>query len=283
MCIASFVGLKNIDLTFQADDKDPDFVVPFVNAPRQPGLPSKEYYQDTQIVKSYGQVIGQVLEALLQEASFNSNEQLIVTEILAQSAELVEEVLEFETRLANATPATEEAEDVTFYYNPLTLDDIVNLVPQLSLKYFVSALVPAAPLPKKLIVQSPRYFQDLSGILYETKPETLQAFFVWKIVQSYAYKIEDDAVIPLKRFNNALQGKDPDATEERWRTCVKVAHDGLGWILSKFFVEKAFSESAKNFGDNVISDIRIQFIEKLKRANWMSQGVRELGIQKGNL
>lgn len=55
----------------------------------------------------------------------------------------------------------------------------------------------------------------------------------------------------------------------------------LGWILSKFFIEKAFSAEAKNFGDRIVSDIKYQFIKKLKEAEWMSRDVRELGIEKG--
>ncbi len=54
-----------------------------------------------------------------------------------------------------------------------------------------------------------------------------------------------------------------------------------GWILSKFFVEKAFSEEAKHFGDHIVSEIKVQFIKKLKGAEWMSKNVRDLGIEKG--
>ena len=54
-----------------------------------------------------------------------------------------------------------------------------------------------------------------------------------------------------------------------------------GWILSKFFVEKAFSEEAKHFGDQIVSDIKAQFVEKLRGAEWMSKNVRDLGIEKG--
>lgn len=54
-----------------------------------------------------------------------------------------------------------------------------------------------------------------------------------------------------------------------------------GWILSKFYVEKAFSEEAKGFGDRIVSDIKVQFIKKLRGAEWMSKSVRNLGIEKG--
>jgi endothelin-converting enzyme len=56
--------------------------------------------------------------------------------------------------------------------------------------------------------------------------------------------------------------------------------DGLGWILSRFFVEKAFSEKAKNFGDQIVSDIKEMFIEKLKKTKWMDKSVVELAIEK---
>ena len=257
--------------------------MPFVNAPRQPGLPSKEYYKDPELVARYGQVIGQVLEALLREAGSRPVDPVAPSNMFTRSAELVERILMFESKLAKETPAAEEAEDVTFYYNPLTFDETLHILPQLSLEHLVSVFAPTAPSPSKIIVGSPHYLQTLAQVLRETSAETLQAYFVWKTVQMYAYKIEDDAVKPLKRFNNELQGKDPDATEERWRTCVKVSDYGLGWILSKFFVEKAFSEAAKAFGDKIVSDIKLQFIEKLKRAKWMSKEVRELGIEKGDL
>ncbi len=50
--------------------------------------------------------------------------------------------------------------------------------------------------------------------------------------------------------------------------------------MSRFFVEKAFSEKAKNFGDQVVSDIKDMFIEKLKKTKWMDKSVVELAIEK---
>lgn len=72
------------------------------------------------------------------------------------------------------------------------------------------------------------------------------------------------------------------AHEARPSPEAKVADSvATGWILSKFFVEKAFSEDAKDFGDRIVSDIKVQFIKKLRGAEWMSESVRNLGIEKG--
>ena len=191
-----------------------------MDAPRQPGLPSKEYYQNKQVVRDYSETIGQVLEALLRKAKPDF--------LSIRSEDLVRSIVRFESHLARATPDTEDAEDVTKYYNPRSLQQVKDLIPQLSIENIISDLAPPGYTPDTIIVGSPTYLTTLSKLLQETSIETLLAYFVWKTVQVYAKKVEDDALKPLLRFNNQLQGKEPDATEERWRTCVKSADDGLG-------------------------------------------------------
>jgi endothelin-converting enzyme len=54
----------------------------------------------------------------------------------------------------------------------------------------------------------------------------------------------------------------------------------VGWLLSRFFVEKAFSASAKEFGDLIVSDIKDQFSKKLKATTWMEKGVISKALEK---
>ena len=192
-------------------------------------MPSKEYYNDSSLVAKYSQAIEGVLENLLHEAKgFSEDLNADFDTLITRSAELVDEVVGFETVLAEATPATEDSEDVTQYYNPRTLDQATDLLPQLSIPAIMARFAPSGCKPKKLIVGSPSYLKAVSKALNGISDEVLLAYFVWKTVQAYAYKIESDSVRPLKRFNNELQGKDPDAVEERWRTCIKNSDNSLG-------------------------------------------------------
>ena len=199
---------------------------------RRPGLPSKEYYKDGEIIETYSKTIGLVLEALLIESQPNTTLCTALSgRLTVDSESLVKDLVAFETKLAEATPSEEEAEDVTQYYNPKTLEETRSLLPQLSIPYIITALAPTGYTTDRIIVGSPSYLKAVASILKSTSVETLQAYFVWKTVQHYAYRVEDDALKPLLRFNNELQGKDPDAVEERWRTCVKVVDHGLGKVL----------------------------------------------------
>jgi len=58
------------------------------------------------------------------------------------------------------------------------------------------------------------------------------------------------------------------------------SNNGLGWILSRFFVEKAFSSRAKKLGDQIVTDIKNVFTEKLKTIDWMDEETTNLAINK---
>jgi len=264
---------------------DPDTVVTTVSAPQQLGLPSKEYYKNKDTVASYSKTIGEVLEALLHEAEHNSTTSsplniLGHTQYRSNREELVRALVDFESKLAEASPDLEDAQDVTKYYNPRTLAETESLLPQVSFSYFFDSMAPKHYQPDRLIINTPEYLKSLSKTLQETSRETLRAYFVWKVVQAYADKVEHSALKPLTRFNNVLKGKDPDASEERWRKCVREVDDDLGWILSKFFVGKAFSKESKEFGDRIVYDIKHQFARKLETIEWMTKDVRKLGMEK---
>ncbi|KAL8956164.1 MAG: hypothetical protein Q9183_006393 [Haloplaca sp. 2 TL-2023] len=214
-----------VDFSIDADDKHPDNVVLMLSALRRPGLPSKEYYQDPSVVGRYTETIGQVLEALLREAHSSEHDFL-----LECSEELVEAIVRLEKNLALASPDEEDAEDVTKYYNPRSPAEVQALLPQLSMPELLSHLAPAGYVPEKVIVGSPPYVYALAMNLEQASYETIRAYLVWKTVQAYVDQIEDEALTPLKRFNNELRGKDPDASEERWRTCVRAVDRSLGGI-----------------------------------------------------
>lgn len=244
-------------------------MVVFVTPPREIGLPAREYYNNTQTVRDYTSVVLNVLHR------FESSEYRELSPLrLAKNLVLLEQ------NLANATPDTQAQEDVTQYYNPKSLEEIEALVPEISFSKIISELGPEGYQAEKLIVGSPSYLKDLSAILSKTPRVVVQAFLKWKAIQSFANEIEDAKIAPLLEFNNRLSGKDPQASEERWRKCIHTLDSGLGWALSRFYVLDSFSEASKKLGDQIVSDIKERFVYVLDQTNWMSPEVRQLGKQK---
>jgi endothelin-converting enzyme len=263
-----------------------------VTPPRRIGLPSREYYQNDELVHDYQQMSAVVLKKVFAHSPGNTTFAQYrrssmsldkpVYQMVPQSdiEELVREVVDLEIKLAAATPPTEDQEDVTKYYNPMTLAELNVLLPQVSFAHILSELAPKGYSPNKIIVGSPSYMTDLAKLLSTSKKETLQAFFIWKAVQQYEKRVEDPSLKALRAFDNQLRGLDPTAKQERWRMCIDAVDRDLGWILSKFFVESAFSKASKKFGDRIVSDIKNSFTTTLKHTEWMTPDVRDRAIKK---
>jgi endothelin-converting enzyme len=219
-----------ISLGVGADDKDPDTNVLQLSAPWSFGLPAKEYYNNTDIVSAYKDTIGAVLEALLKEAY--PNKTVLSTfrneddpEVMKKK--LVDDIVSLEASLAAAAPKPEDSNDVTKYYNPRTLLEAGLLIPEIQVADIVTNFTKGY-VPSKVIVGSPSYLKSLSKILKAQDRTTLQAYFVWKVIAAWGGSVEDDALTPLLRFRNKLQGKAPDVKQERWRTCISVVDSDLG-------------------------------------------------------
>jgi endothelin-converting enzyme len=274
--VLTFLQKRGIDaiesIGVGPDDKSPDDVVIFAMPPFSVGLPAKSYYQSDAILSQYKAAMGAVFNNLVKHAPST----------LKDFTPLAGKVVDFEKEISEHVPELEDLYDVTKSYNVMSVRDTSQLAPQLGLDEVIGALVPKKYKLDKMITSFPEYLTSVSSILDKTSRETLQAFFVWKAVQGFAGAIEADDVKPYTRFVNQLLGRDPDAVPERYRTCIAHVKGSLGWYLSRFFVEAAFSAKAKDMGNQIIKDIKDQFISRIKTLDWMEDDVKKLAIQKVN-
>lgn len=218
-----------ISIGVGADDKDPSSNVISLSPPYSFGLPSKQYYNRSDMVTSYKDAIGSVLEALIKEAhpkdgALSIFEMPEAPGVLNQK--VVDDLVDFESQMASVSPDPEDLSDITKVYNPRTVDEAEAYNPAISVKSIIDHFTNGYK-PSKIIVASPDYLRSLADILANETREVLRAYLVWKVVQSYGSVVEDDAVEPLRRFNNKLQGKEADAKSERWRTCINVVDSDL--------------------------------------------------------
>lgn len=93
------------------------------------------------------------------------------------------------------------------YYNPVSLADADEIVPQVGLAKLIARLAPPNQIPERIINMAPEYLKNLSIILSETPDEIVHDYFLWKQIQAFGPYVEAAAVDPLRRFSNELQGK----------------------------------------------------------------------------
>ncbi|KAI1388799.1 endothelin-converting enzyme 1 [Hypoxylon trugodes] len=263
--VTSFLGLGA-----GADDKNPDVVI-IQASPAGLSLPSPEYYQDNNTVSSYQATLGELFATFLPSNSSKS-----------AAKELAQSVVDLEKKIAAITPPPEDQSDVTKYYNIVKTTDAAKIGPAIGLDSVLKGLVPEDYTGDSLLLAFPEFLGNVSEIISNTSKSTVQSYLVWHLISAYADFVEGPEVEPLIRFTNVLSGKDPDTKAERWKTCVSYVDGTLGWILSRFYIEAAFSDDAKKYGDQIITDIKHQFISKLNGLSWMDDSVKKLAANKVN-
>ena len=105
-----------------ADDKDPDVVVVQAAPPYRVGLPAKDYYSNDDVVKKYEAAVAQVIENLhpkhkdenaTQHAQWMEAKGHDSIAARGKSKDFAHDVVEFEKKLAAASPDAEDRDDVT--------------------------------------------------------------------------------------------------------------------------------------------------------------------------
>src|SRR4051812_33733863 len=84
-------------------------------------------------------------------------------------------------------------------YNPMTLSQATQLIPELPLKESIRTLAPATYTGDRVIVVSPGFMKNVSDLLSTTPTHTLQPYFLWRAITNYqGQTIAPDALKPFK-------------------------------------------------------------------------------------
>lgn len=50
--------------------------------------------------------------------------------------------------------------------------------------------------------------------------------------------------------------------------------------MGRFYIEQAFSQNAREFGEQIVEEIKDQYVAVFKKANWMDEETREMAMKK---
>ncbi|CAK7263683.1 hypothetical protein SEPCBS119000_000607 [Sporothrix epigloea] len=251
------------------DDKDPNTQVISVSPIASVGLPSKVYFEDKEVVAQYLDAMTKVLGAV----------QSSVASIGPADA-AAKAIVDLEARLSYAAPDIEDLYDVTKSYNLMSVKDTAKLLPQFGLEKILDYFVPAGYTPSMTVTAFPEVLANISQIVADTPKEVVHNFLYWRLIVGYSSAVLGPEIQPWRQFLNVLQGKDANAEPERWRTCVRHVGGTLGWILSRFYVEASFSAAAKDFGNQIVSDIKAAYLVNFDKVAWMDDETRRVAAEK---
>ena len=259
-------GIGSLFSSYSSPDRKNSEVYAFYLAQGGLGLPNRDYYLTEnykEIRDYYAGHIERVYDIIGVEAG--------------EARKISEQILKFETEIAQNSRAPAELRDAEKNYNPVSFQALEEKYPELSLKSYILGL--SIPEVDKVIIGQPEYFSYLETIFREENLPVLKQYLHWVILNSSSpflfSKLEDEH---FDMYNRKLRGQ--EVPEPRWKTAVHAVDGLLGEALGEIYVKKHFGEDSRKGMETLISDIRQVFVGRLKSLPWMGDATKEQALKK---
>uniref|UniRef100_A0A673NEZ8 endothelin-converting enzyme 1 n=1 Tax=Sinocyclocheilus rhinocerous TaxID=307959 RepID=A0A673NEZ8_9TELE len=207
-------------------------------------LPSRDYYlnkTNEKVLKAYLDYMVEL--GLLLGGDKNS------TRVQMQ------QILDFETALANITVPQDERRDEEKIYHKITIADLQVLAPAVEWLDYLNFVLSPLELndTEPVVVYAKEYLQQVSDLINKTDHSLLNNYMIWNLVQKGASSLDQRFENAQDKLLESLYGTKKSCTP-RWQTCIGNADDTLGFALGALFVKATFDKQSKEIVTVVYSE-----------------------------
>uniref|UniRef100_A0A3B3HNR1 endothelin-converting enzyme 1 n=1 Tax=Oryzias latipes TaxID=8090 RepID=A0A3B3HNR1_ORYLA len=236
-------------------------------------LPSRDYYLNK---TANEKVLAAYLDYMVELGMLLGGEK---SSTLVQ----MQQILEFETALANITVPQDQRRDEEKIYHKVTIAELQALAPAVDwLEFLTSSLSPLELNDTEPVVLYAReYLQQVSELINKTDRSLLNNYMMWTLVQKSVATLDQRFENAQDRLLESLYGTKKSCTP-RWQTCIGNTDDTLGFALGALFVKATFDKLSKEIAEEMINEIRSAFKQALDRLSWMDEQTRKAAKEKAD-
>lgn len=227
-------------------------------------LPDRDYYLDAKFAEKKTAYLAYV-EKMLTLGGWD------------KPAENAKAIVDFETKLAEATWTRVERRDRDKTYNPATLAELQKLTPGYDWnKYLVATELPKVD---RFIVTTNTSFPKYAEIYAATPLETLKAWQAFKVIDGGAPLLSKRFADASFEFRNKTLAGQPQQ-RPRWKRGVAQVNGLLGEAVGKEYVAAYFPPESKAKMVALVGDIRTVLKTRIDNLDWMGADTKAKAQEK---
>jgi putative endopeptidase len=258
--IAALMGQANVgfqselfDADLDPDEKDPSHYAVYIGQ-RGLGLPDRDYY----LTPAFAQ----------KKAAYQTYVvQMLTLAGWADPAANAVAIVDYETKIAEASWTRIERRDPVKTYNPMTPAELAAAAPGFDWPAWLKA--EGLGEAKRVVVQENTAFPKLAAIYAATPLTTLQAWAAFHVADNAAPFLDHSFADARFEFRERLlQGQ--KAERPRWKRAVGFIDEGMGEALGRAYVAQYFPPDAKAKIDDLVGELRAALGRRIDRVEWMS-------------
>ncbi|XP_069096179.1 endothelin-converting enzyme 1 isoform X1 [Pleurodeles waltl] len=235
------------------------------------GLPSRDYYlnktENKKVLNSYLDFMVQ-LGVLLGGHEDSTRQQM-------------QQILDFETALANITTPQEKRRDEEFIYHRMNAGELQTLAPAIDWMPFLRTVFSPVEINESepVVVYAKEYLVQVSELINSTDKSLLNNYMMWNVVRKASAFLDQRFLDAEEKFLQAMYGTKKSCLP-RWKFCVSDTDSNLGFALGAMFVKATFADDSKSTAQSMIREIRTAFEESLAGLVWMDDETRRVAKEK---
>ena len=221
------------------------------------GLPSHEYYKDSEIMNVYSQVVEEILSRVFSKDDTNEFGWKTWSPVAT-----ARRIINFEKQLAT-----------TYHQNMerWSLDQLQKAAPNIDWITIIETLLPrGTPIPQDILIPSSTFVIELSDrIVQGTNTRTLQLYLIWRILWKYLDTLGEEFVAPRRKLDAKLYGVEVRAKPPRWQTCLAYADHPFGFLLGRYLVRRTLDDNAEQQAGKLLTSIGYTLSDRIQSLDWM--------------
>ena len=230
-------------------------------------LPDKTYYENEngkKLLLSFTKMLEKALE------------------ILGYSTEKIDEIvtktLEFDKLIYPSTKTSVELADYTKSYNPRSIIEVKNYSSKIDFEKIFKDIL--GTVPEKVIVEEPKFFENLENILTNNNLDLLKSWLISKLVLELSDLFTDILRITGGIYQREKSGIKVADSIDKYSYYISISM--FSDVVSVYYGKKYFGEKAKKDVENMVKNIVEVYKKRLKENTWLKETTKEIAIKKLN-
>jgi putative endopeptidase len=217
------------------------------------GLPDRDYYLQPSFAEKKAKYQAYVQQLLT----------LVGWENPAASAKAI---VDFETKLAEASWTRVERRDRDKTYNPMTPAELAAYTPGFDWNRYLAA----SELPKvdRIVVTTNTSFPKFAKVYADTPLETLKAWQAFHVADGAAPLLSKRFVDAHFQFRQKELAGQPEQ-QARWKRAAQFMDGAIGESIGRVYVARYFTPDAKAKMDDLVANIRTAMRARIEKLEWM--------------
>ncbi|HET7306897.1 MAG TPA: M13 family metallopeptidase [Gammaproteobacteria bacterium] len=197
----------------------------------------------------------------------------------AAASEGAKNIMQLETRLAEASMTRVARRDPHAIYHPTSLKRLHEMTPDFSWqRYFALVGVPQV---KSINVTNRKFFEVADKELKKVPLNEWKMYLRWHLLNAEAPYLSRPFVDEDFAFSSKLTGA--KALRPRWQRVASAEDNAIGFTVGKLFVEKYFSAESKRRVMEILDNIETALRNDIMKLDWMTPATKKQALKKLSL